>query len=44
MSVLGHAGEERFSQAQYEEVLGRLRQRKDDELAIYVHVPFCHVR
>ncbi|MBK1716546.1 oxygen-independent coproporphyrinogen III oxidase [Thiocystis violacea] len=44
MSSLGLVKEDHFTQAQYLGVLENLRQRTDEELAIYVHVPFCHVR
>ncbi len=44
MSTLGRVGSEPFSQVQYLDVLEGLRRRPDDDLALYIHVPFCHVR
>lgn len=37
-------GDSTFSDAEYRNVLTELRQRPQEALAIYVHVPFCHVR
>ncbi len=37
-------GDRSFNDAQYREVLTDLRQRPEEQLAVYVHVPFCHVR
>lgn len=44
MTSLGSAGDRPFTQAQYLEVLEGLRQDLDANLAVYIHVPFCHVR
>jgi oxygen-independent coproporphyrinogen III oxidase len=33
-----------FSDAEYRDVLAELRKRPDEPLAVYIHVPFCHVR
>ncbi|MGQ9659293.1 MAG: oxygen-independent coproporphyrinogen III oxidase [Thermochromatium sp.] len=44
MSSLGSTGNEPFTQAQYLDVLDALRQMPDGNLAVYIHVPFCHVR
>ncbi len=33
-----------FNDAQYRDVLTGLRLRLEEPLAVYVHVPFCHVR
>jgi len=44
MSSLGSAGDKPFTQAQYLDVLDTLRQTPDGNLAVYIHVPFCHVR
>lgn len=37
-------GDATFGDAHYREVLAGLKARPDEHLAIYVHVPFCHVR
>jgi oxygen-independent coproporphyrinogen-3 oxidase len=37
-------GDTTFCDAHYKEVLTGLRSRPDEPLAVYVHVPFCHVR
>lgn len=37
-------GELAFSDAHYTEALTGLRARPDERVAVYVHVPFCHVR
>lgn len=45
MSSSGFVGVDNpFTQPQYEQALQTLRQRPADPLAVYVHVPFCHVR
>jgi len=44
MSSLGSAGDKPFTQTQYLDVLDTLRQAPDGNLALYIHVPFCHVR
>lgn len=44
MSVSGLAQDKPFTEAQYRNVLKDLRNRPDDPVAVYVHVPFCHVR
>ncbi|EXJ15546.1 oxygen-independent coproporphyrinogen III oxidase [Imhoffiella purpurea] len=33
-----------FTDLHYQEVLSSFRRRADERLAVYVHVPFCHVR
>ncbi|MBK1641381.1 oxygen-independent coproporphyrinogen III oxidase [Chromatium okenii] len=33
-----------FSDAEYRDVLAELRKRPEEPLAVYIHVPFCHVR
>jgi oxygen-independent coproporphyrinogen-3 oxidase len=37
-------GDTTFCDAHYKEVLSGLRSRPEERLAVYVHVPFCHVR
>ncbi len=44
MTSLGSPGDKPFTQVQYLEVLEGLRQRPDAHLAVYIHIPFCHVR
>lgn len=44
LSAADLLGDNAFSDAQYREVLSDLRQRPEEQLAVYVHVPFCHVR
>ncbi len=43
-SLTERVGDQPFSDAQYREVLTQLLQRPDEGLAVYLHVPFCHVR
>lgn len=44
MPTTGLVGDETFTDAQYVAVLECLAKRVEDPLAVYVHVPFCHVR
>ena len=44
LSPAGLVGDKPFVETQYRDALNSLRQRPDERLAVYVHVPFCHVR
>jgi oxygen-independent coproporphyrinogen-3 oxidase len=44
LSAADLAGDTALNEAQYREVLTDLRLRPEEPLAVYVHVPFCHVR
>lgn len=44
VSAAGLVGDKPFVETQYRDALSNLRQRPDERLAVYVHVPFCHVR
>ncbi len=44
LSSLRKGGDAPFRETQYQEALLGLRARPDERLALYVHVPFCHVR
>lgn len=43
-SNLGMVGDSAFTDTEYREALIRLRQQPQEPLAVYIHVPFCHVR
>ncbi|EGV32016.1 oxygen-independent coproporphyrinogen III oxidase [Thiorhodococcus drewsii AZ1] len=44
MPNLGPVEDRPFTDVHYQEVLSSFRRRPDERLAVYVHVPFCHVR
>lgn len=43
-SISGVIGDQPFTESQYRLALEGVRERPDEPIAVYVHVPFCHVR